>query len=212
MFKKLRHWTHLARFLVNHHCRAHAAVRMATARDLAPFGLRSVNQIREIRKGAHQRQRKPIARRLCDTNLILNIVRQVRKRVTLLQPALRRDLFVAASKRNRLKRKERNLLRIVESKSNNRSYLIVVDAVDQCGYQHNLNARFMQVVDCPHLHIEQIADLTMAVGIVAHAVKLQVNVTQTQPRQLHDRNPCSWRIRFRSSLPARCCNQPCAHT
>ena len=36
----------------------------------------------------------------------------------------------------------------------------------------------MQVVDCPHLHVEQIADLAMAIGVVAHAVKLQVNIAQ----------------------------------
>ena len=37
----------------------------------------------------------------------------------------------------------------------------------------------MQVVDCPHLDVKQIANLAMAVGVVANSVKLQVNVTQT---------------------------------
>src|ERR1044072_8049999 len=79
------------------------------------------------------------------------------KRVTLLQTTLRRDLFVTAGERNRLERQERNLLGIVEGEPDDRSDLIVVDSIDQRGDEHNLNARFMQVVDGAHLHVTQIA-------------------------------------------------------
>src|SRR6267378_7549589 len=106
-------------------------------------------------------------------------MREVRQRVTLLETALGCDLFIASRKRNWLERQEGNLLRIVEGKSNNGSDLVVIDAVDQCGNEHNLNARFMQVIDCTHLHIEQIANLAMAVGVITNSVKLEVNVAQT---------------------------------
>ena len=76
---------------------------MTTAGDLAPFRVRAVDQISEISEGAHQRKRKPIARRLSNANLILDVVRQVRKRVALLEATFRRNRFVAAGKRNRLK-------------------------------------------------------------------------------------------------------------
>src|SRR6185369_3825239 len=137
--QKLRHWTHLSVFFVDHHCRADAAVRVTTARNLAPLGIRTVNEIRKVRKGAHQRKREPIARGFGNTNLVLHVVRQVRERVTLLQTTLRSDLFVTAGKRNRLERKERNLLRIVECKANDRTNLVVVDTVDERRNQNDLN-------------------------------------------------------------------------
>src|ERR1041384_480583 len=102
-----------------------------------------------------------------------------RKCVALLQSTLLGDLFVAPGKRNRLERKERDLLRIVERETNDRANLIVVDAVYECRNEHDLDASFVQVVDGAHLHVEEVADLAVAVGVVADTVELQVNVTQT---------------------------------
>src|SRR5688500_17351883 len=103
-------------------------------------------QVSEVGKSAHQRKRNPITRRLSDADLVLNIVGQMRKRVALLQPALLGDLFVATGERNRLERKESNLLWIVESESNNRADLIVVDSIHERRHQHNLDSCLMQVV------------------------------------------------------------------
>ena len=139
-----------------------------------------MNQIRKIGEGAHQRKREPIARRLGDTHLILHVVRQMRKRIALLQTTLGSDLFIAAGERNRLEGKEGNLLRIVHREADDRSHLIVIDAVNQRGDQNDLDACFVQVVDCAQLHVEEIADLTVAVGVVADAVELQIDVTQTR--------------------------------
>src|SRR6185295_9581382 len=99
---------------------------------------------------------------------------EVRKCVALLQTTLCGDLFVAASKRNRLERQERDLLRVVEREANDRANLIVVDAVYECRNEHDLNARFVQVVDGPHLHVEEVADLAVAIGVVADTVELQI--------------------------------------
>src|SRR5829696_7674621 len=106
-------------------------------------------------------------------------MREVRQRVALLQTTLRRDLFVATGKRNRLERQERDLLRIVEREANDRTNLIVVDTVYERRNQNNLDACFMQVIDGAHLYVEEIAYLAMAVCIVADTVELQVDVTQT---------------------------------
>src|ERR1043165_7592551 len=138
-----------------------------------------MDQVREVSKGAHQRQREPVTRRLSDTNLVLHVVREVRQRVALLQTQLLGDLFVTAGERNRLERKECNLLRIVQSETNDRADLIVVDAVDERGDEHDLNARFVQVIDRAHLHVEEVADLAVTVRIVADTVELKVNVTQS---------------------------------
>ena len=79
--------------------------------------LGSVDEIGEIGERSHQRKREPVARRLGDADLVLHVVRQVRQRVTLLQSAFRRDVFVAARERHGLERDERDLLRILQSRS-----------------------------------------------------------------------------------------------
>ena len=106
-------------------------------------------------------------------------MRQVRQRVTLLQATLFRDLLVAAGKRNGLERDERDLLRIVERKPDDRSDLVVVDAVDQRGHKNNVNAGFVQVVDRTQLDVKEVADLAVRVGVVADTVELQINETKT---------------------------------
>src|SRR5207253_8218473 len=117
-------------FLVDHHCRADAAVWMAAAADLAPISARTVDEIREVRESAHHGKREPIACRLGDTDLRLHVVGEVRKRVSLTEPAFRRDVFIAACERHRLEGDEGNLLWIVHGEPDDRSDLIVVYAVD----------------------------------------------------------------------------------
>src|SRR5262245_24585984 len=103
----------------------------------------------------------------------------MRQRVALLQTTLFGDLFVATVERNRLERKERNLLRIVESETNDRANLVVVDSINQGGNENDFNTCFVEVVDGSHLHVKQIAYLSVAVCIVTDSVKLEINVTQT---------------------------------
>src|SRR5438105_1751909 len=106
-------------------------------------------------------------------------MRQVRQRVALLQTTLSGNRLVSSGKRNRLERQEGNLFWVVESEPNDRSDLIIIDAVDQRRNQYDLNAGFVQVVDGPELYIEQVAHLPVTVRIVADAVELNVDVTQT---------------------------------
>src|SRR6185369_15330833 len=115
---------------------------------------------------------------LSDTYLIFHVVSQVRERVTLLQAALGSDCLVTTGKRNRLKRKKGNLLRIVQSKSNNRSDLVVVNSVDQRRNQNNFDACFVKIVNSPQLHVEEVPYLAMTVGVVSYSIKLEVDVPQ----------------------------------
>ena len=163
----------------------------------------SVDQIGEIGERAHQRKREPVARRLSDADLALHVVGQVRQRVTLAQAAFRSDVFVAAGERHRLERDERDLLGIVHREPDDRADLIVIDAVDQRYDQNDFDAGFVQVVDRPQLHVEQVADLAVAVGVVADTVELQIRITKSGFGSLLRRIPCSWRTRFRWSRPAR---------
>ena len=66
--------------------------------------------------------------------------------------------------------------------------LIVIDAVDQRDDQNDLDAGFVQVVDRAQLHVEQVADLAMAVGVVADAVELQVGIAQARLRAPSSQN------------------------
>src|SRR6185436_17049682 len=97
------------------------------------------------------------------TYLILHVMSQVRKRISLLKPALGRNCFITTRERNRLERKEGNLLWIVERETNDRTDLIVVDAVNQGGNKHDFNTGFVQVVDRSQLHIEKVTDLTVTI-------------------------------------------------
>ena len=93
----------------------------------------------------------------------------------------RRSSVMASSrpvKRNRLEAEEGDLLRIVERELDDAAHLLVVDAVDDRDHRHDVHAGFVQVLDRPQLHVEQIADLAVRVGRVADAVELQIGIAQ----------------------------------
>ena len=58
--------------------------------------------------------------------------------------------------------------------------LVVVHVVDDGHHQHDFDAGFVHVFDGAKLHVKQVADLAVAVGVVADAVELQVGVAQTR--------------------------------
>src|SRR5260370_40514525 len=103
----------------------------------------------------------------------------MRKRVTLPQPALRSDVFVASSERNRLEADERNFLGIFHRELHDSADLIVVHVVDDGYDQNDFDAGFVHVFNSAKFYVEQIADLTVSVGVIADAVELQVRVTPT---------------------------------
>ena len=166
-------------FLVDHHAHADAAVGMAAAGQVAPFGLRTVDQIGPVGEGGHEGDREPVADRLAEADLILHVVREMRQRVALRGAALGGDVFIAAREADRLEAEERNLLRIVERELNDVADLLVVDAVDDGDDRHDIDTRVVQVLDGAQLHVEQVSDQTVRVGFVADAVELQIGVAQS---------------------------------
>ena len=82
-------------------------------------------------------------------------------------------------KRNRLERDERDLLRILERKADDRSDLVVIDTIDQRCHQDDVDAGFVQVVDRTEFDVEEVADLAVRVGVVADTVELQIDETKT---------------------------------
>jgi hypothetical protein len=107
-------------------------------------------------------------------------VGEVRQRIALCRPALRRHLFVASGKAHRLEREEVDLLRIVERELDDAAYLLVVDAVDNRHDGHDVDARVVQVFNRAQLHVEQVADPAVRVGRIPDSVELQVGVAQTR--------------------------------
>ena len=104
----------------------------------------------------------------------------MRKRVALAQTAFRSDVFVAAGERNRLEGHEGDLLRVFHRELHDRAHLIVVHVVDDGDDQHDFDARLVHVLDGAQLHVEQVAHLAVAVGVVADAVELQVGVAHAR--------------------------------
>src|SRR5215211_153088 len=72
--EELRYWTHLTRFFVDHHCCADTTIRMAATRDLSPLSFWTMDQVCEVSKSSHQRQREPVASRFCNSNLVLHVM------------------------------------------------------------------------------------------------------------------------------------------
>ena len=177
--QELRHGCPLVVFLVDHECGPDAAVRMAAATDLAPLGLRAVDQVGEVREGAHQRDWEPVARRLGDPKLLFDVQRHMGERVALAQTPFRRDVFIAPGKRDRLEGDKGDLPRVLPGEADDRPHLVVVDSVHECRHEDDLDARLVHVLDGPELHVEQIAHLSVAVGVVPDAVELQVGIAQT---------------------------------
>ena len=165
-------------FLVDHHGHADAAVGMASAGELAPLGAGPVDEIGPVGEGAHEADGEPVALRLAEADLLLDVVRHVREGVALGNAALVGDFLVAAGKADRLEAEEADLLGVVEGELDDAAHLLVVDAVDDGGDGDDLDAGFVQIVDGLELHVEEVADLAVRVGGVADAVELEVDVAQ----------------------------------
>ena len=130
-------------------------------------------------KVRHEGDREPVAGRLAEAGLVLDVVRQVRQRVALGVAALVGDGLVAAGEGDRLEGEEGDLLGVVERELDDAADLLVVDAVDDGDDGDDVDAGLVQVLDGLQLHVEQVADLAVRVGGVADAVELQVGVAQT---------------------------------
>ncbi len=70
------------------------------------------------------------------------------------------------------------LLRIVHREADDRTDLVIIDAIHERRHEHDFDSCLVDIVDRLQLDIEEIAYLAVAVGGVSDAVKLQINVAQ----------------------------------
>ena len=89
------------------------------------------------------------------------------------------------------------------AKRDDRAHLVVVHAVDDGDHQHDVDAGAVQVLDRAQLDVEEVADLAMAVGLVADAVELQVAEPQAGLPWRPGRTPAPGRSECRSTRTAR---------
>ena len=165
--------------LVDHQHSSNAAMRVAAATELSPLGLWAVHQVGKVSQGVVRRQGKPVAPGLGHSKLVLDVIRQVRKRIALAHASSRSYILIAAGERNRLERQKINFVGIVQRKPDDGPHLIVVHAVDDRRDGYDVDARFVHVFNGAQLDVKQIAHFTVAVGVVADPVELQVG--QTKP-------------------------------
>ena len=65
------------------------------------------------------------------------------------------------------------------SEPDDRANLVVVDSVDKRRDQNDLHTRFVKVVNRPHLNVEQVANLAVAIRVIADAIELEIDITQS---------------------------------
>src|SRR6266700_31403 len=90
--QEARDWRPLLGLLVDHHGRAHAAVRVAAAGERAPLRFGTVNEVREASEGADEGNWEPVARGFDLADLPADILGEVGKGVALAEAALRSDI------------------------------------------------------------------------------------------------------------------------
>src|SRR6202041_2663332 len=137
-------------------------------------GFGTLHHVRETGEGADEGNGEPIARGLNLADLGADVLGEMRKRVALAETALRSDVFVAASERNGLEAHEGNLLGIFHRELYDGTDLVVIHVVDDRHDEDDFNAGFVHVLDGAELDVKKVADLAMAVGVVADAVELQI--------------------------------------
>ncbi len=149
---------------------------MAAAGERAPLGLVALDHVRKTRKGADEGDREPIAGRLDFADLLADVARKVRERVALPETPLGSDVLIAAGEGNRLEADEGDLLGIFHRELHNGADLVVVHIIHDGHDEHDFDAGLVHVFDGPELDVKKIADLAVAVGVVADAVELQVRI------------------------------------
>ncbi len=147
---------------------------MAAAAQRAPIRPGTADEVRDVRHDARRRQREPVAQRLADAGLLPQVFREMRERVALRVPLLVADVFVAAGERDRLERDEADLVAVRQRELDDRPDLIVVDGVDDGHHEADIDPGGVQVLDGAELHIEQVANLAVRVGLFADTVELEV--------------------------------------
>ena len=131
--------------------------------------------IRQGGEAPHRPERIPVAIRIdLATVVALHLVRHVRDRVALPAPIVVGDLLVPSRERNGLEGDAAHLVAVREEEIEQRPDLGVVHAVDDGGDGRDVDARVVHHFDRLELDVEEVADVPMFVGVVRHAVELEI--------------------------------------
>ncbi len=118
-FKKGGDRSRFLGLLVDHDGHSRAAVGVATAAELTPVALGSVHQVGPVGERTQEGDGEPVASRLTESgHCSFTSCARCDERVALRRTALVAHRFVAAGEGDRLERKERNPLRVVEGEPN----------------------------------------------------------------------------------------------
>ena len=169
----------------------------------APVGTRALEQVGDIRKCSRRRERVPVAQRFGGAGLRLEVVREMRQRIAPGMTFRVADLFVAPGERYRLKRDEADFVAVLECELDDRADLIVVDGVHDRDDQAHIDPGGVEIFNRPQLHVEQVADLAMGIGLFADAVELQVRDPHARLAAPRARSPAPGRSGCRWSRPGR---------
>ena len=120
----------------------------------------------------------------------------MRQRIALGVAFLVGDVLVAPGERYRLERDEADLVAVLECELDDRSDLIVVDGVHDRDDQAHIDSGGVEIFNRPQLHVEQVADLAMGIGLFADAVELQVRDPHARPRCASRAKSGSWAKRM----------------
>ena len=120
-------------------------------------------------------EREPVAQGVDLAAVVAReVVGQVRGRVALAVAGLVADLLVASGEGHGLEGGSSHLAVVVHAEVHDRTHALVVQPVDDGDHGRDLDARRVHVVDGDLLHVEEVRDLAVGVGLVGHAVELQV--------------------------------------
>src|SRR5207245_8564884 len=128
---------------------ADAAIGVAAAFQRAPLRVEPLELVPQVREGARGRQWIPVPQRLGDAELPLDVVSEVRQRVTLALPGLVIDILVPSGEGDRLERNGVDLVDVVDRELDDGTDLSVVDGVHDRDDERTVDARALQVLESP---------------------------------------------------------------
>src|SRR4029077_2031255 len=107
-----------------------------------------------------------------------DVLSEVGERVALAEAAFRSNIFVAASEGNGLEADKGDLLGVFNREFHDGADMIVVDVVHDGDNEDDFDTGFVHVFNGAKLDVEQVADLAVAVSVIADAVELEIGITE----------------------------------
>jgi hypothetical protein len=111
--------------------------------------------------------------------LSLQVVRDLRNRVSLRVPLVSGNVFISATEHHRLQDDPVNLLDVICNESNDVADPVIVQSVDDGHLERCFHAGGRNVVQSAKFKFHVVGDSTVTVLLVADPVKLQINAVKS---------------------------------